>query len=341
MLKRVLSLIFLIAPLTVGAATTQIKLATLAPENSTWMREMRAGAKEIAERTEGRVKLKFYGGGVMGNDKKVLRKMRIGQLHGGSFTPSGLSERCPDFGIYGQVLTFDSLDEVAFVRERMDAQVMAALEASGLIGFGIAGGGFALIMSQDPVTRYEDLKGRKMWVPEGDLMTFQAMKSLDLSPVVLPITDVLTGLQTGLIDIIGTPPVGAVALQWYTKVKYVTDFPIVYAYAAIVVEKKIMDRLSPEDRAVVNEVLTRINQGFDAESRVENASAREAMIANGIEYVQPDTGAISSWRDRVLDANKAQVEEGMLSKPMFEELSGHISDYRAAAAAQVANDGGN
>jgi TRAP-type C4-dicarboxylate transport system substrate-binding protein len=265
--------------------------------------------------------------------------MRIGQLHGGSFTPSGLSERCPDFGIYGQVLTFDSLEEVAYVRERMDDRVMAALEAADLIGFGIAGGGFAMIMSQDPVTRYEDLKGRKMWVPEGDLMTFSAMKGLDLSPVVLPITDVLTGLQTGLIDIIGTPPVGAVALQWYTKVKYVTDFPIVYAYAAIVVEKKIMDRLSDGDRAVVTEVLTRINQGFDEESQVENASAREAMIANGIEFLQPDTGAISSWRDRVLATNQAQVEEGMLSKPMFEELSAHIGDYRAAAAAQAASDG--
>jgi len=339
MLKRILPLILLLAPLAAGAAPTQIKLATLAPENSSWMREMRAGAKEIAERTEQRVQLKFYGGGVMGNDKKVLRKMRIGQLHGGSFTPSGLNERCPDFGIYGQVLTFDSLEEVAFVRERMDAQVMAVLDAADLVGFGIAGGGFALIMSQQPVTRYEDLKGRKMWVPEGDLMTFEAMRSLDLSPVVLPITDVLTGLQTGLIDIIGTPPVGAIALQWYTKVDYVTDFPIVYSYAALVVEKKIMDRLSREDRAVVDEVMNRIYKKFDQESQLENASAREAMVANGIDFVQPDSGAIVSWRDRVIATNLAQVEDGMLSKNMFEELSAHISDYRAAAAAQAAVDG--
>jgi len=339
MLKRILPLILFLAPLAVSAAPTQIKLATLAPENSSWMREMRAGAKEIAERTEQRVQLKYYGGGVMGNDKKVLRKMRIGQLHGGSFTPSGLSERCPDFGIYGQVLTFDSLEEVAYVRERMDAQVMATLEAADLVGFGVTGGGFALIMSQQPVTRYEDLKGRKMWVPEGDLMTFEAMKSLDLSPVVLPITDVLTGLQTGLIDIIGTPPVGAIALQWYTKVDYVTDFPIVYSYASLVIEKKIMDRLSPEDRAVVDEVMRRIYKKFDQESQLENASAREAMVANGIDFMQPEAGAIASWRDRVIAANLAQVEDGMLSKSMFDELSAHISDYRAAAAAQAAIDG--
>ncbi len=336
MLKRILTVVLLIAPSLLSAAPTQIKLATLAPENSSWMKEMRAGAKEISERTDGRVQLKFYGGGVMGNDKKVLRKMRIGQLHGGSFTPSGLNERCPDFGIYGQVLTFDSLAEAAYVRERMDSQVMEKLDQAGLVGFGIAGGGFALIMSQQPVTEYADLKGRKMWVPEGDLMTFSAMKSLDLSPVVLPLTDVLTGLQTGLIDIIGTPPVGAVALQWYTKVNYATDFPIVYAYAALVVEKSIMQRLREEDQAVVREVMDDIYLRFDEASRGENASAREAMIANGIKFVEPKAGAVGGWRDRVLATNQELVDQGMLSKDLYEELQAHLTEYRAAQAAQAA-----
>ena len=339
MLKRLLSVLLLIAPAALSAAPTQIKLATLAPENSSWMKEMRAGSKEIFERTDGRVQLKFYGGGVMGNDKKVLRKMRIGQLHGGSFTPSGLSERCPDFGIYGQVLTFDSLAEAAYVRERMDSQVMEKLDQAGLVGFGIAGGGFALIMSQQPVTEYADLKGRKMWVPEGDLMTFSAMKSLDLSPVVLPLTDVLTGLQTGLIDIIGTPPVGAIALQWYTKVNYVTDFPIVYAYASLVVEKSIMDRLSAEDQTVVREVMDEIYRRFDGASLAENASAREAMIGNGIKFVEPKTGAIDTWRERVVTTNQALVDQGLLSRDLYDELQGHISDYRAAETAQASTAG--
>ncbi|MGD9407345.1 MAG: TRAP transporter substrate-binding protein DctP, partial [Gammaproteobacteria bacterium] len=119
------------------AATTQIKIATLAPENSTWMKEMRAGAEEISKRTEGRVQLKFYGGGVMGNDRKVLRKMRIGQLHGGSFTPSGLAERYPDLNLYGMPLVFNSLEEVDYIRGLFDERLNSGLEEAGLVGFGI------------------------------------------------------------------------------------------------------------------------------------------------------------------------------------------------------------
>jgi TRAP-type C4-dicarboxylate transport system substrate-binding protein len=319
-----------------SAAPIQIKIATLAPENSSWMQGMRAGAQEIAERTEGRVQIKLYGGGVMGNDKKVLRKMRIGQLHGASFTPSGIAERYPDLNLYGLPLMFDSLDEVLFVRQELDAKLMAGLEEVGLVGFGITGAGFALIMSGEPVASYDDLKGRKVWVPEGDASTYGAMKALDLSPVVLPITDVLTGLQTGLIEIIGTPPVGAIALQWYTKVKYVTDVPITYTYAVLVIEKKIFDRLQPADQDVVREVFTALNDRFDVENREENASAREALVANGLQIVEPVPGAVDVWRGRVDEINRAQVADGALSDDLFAELQTLLQGYRDEQQAAVA-----
>jgi TRAP-type C4-dicarboxylate transport system substrate-binding protein len=325
----------LLASLAADAAPIQIKIATLAPENSSWMREMRAGAAEVAERTEGRVVLKFYGGGVMGNDKKVLRKMRIGQLHGSSFTPSGLSERYPDLNLYGLPLVFDTLDEVDHVRRQFDERLMKGLEEAGLVGFGITGGGFAMLMSNEPVTGYDDLKGRKVWIPEGDSSTLAAMKALQLSPVVLPITDVLTGLQTGLIEIIGTPPVGAVALQWYTKVKYLTDFPVTYTYAVLVIEKKMFDRLAPADQAVLREVMTRIYAGFDQSSVAENSGAIEALRANGIQFVSPAPGAIEAWRGQVLEANVKFANEGSMTKSLYDELLSSLEQFRAEKRAAV------
>jgi TRAP-type C4-dicarboxylate transport system substrate-binding protein len=331
--SRLITLIVLLLAGSIGnAAPVQIKIATLAPENSSWMREMRAGAAEILERTEGRVVLKFYGGGVMGNDKKVLRKMRIGQLHGSSFTPSGLSERYPDLNLYGLPLVFDALDEVDHVREIFDERLMEGLEQAGLIGFGITGGGFAMLMSNEPVKGYDDLKGRKVWIPEGDNSTLAAMKALQLSPVVLPITDVLTGLQTGLIEIIGTPPVGAVALQWYTKVRYLTDFPVTYTYAVLVIEKKTFDRLEEQDQVVVRDVMTRIYAGFDEASVKENAGAVDALKANGIEFVAPAPGAIDEWRGRVLEVNKQFAGEGMMSGRLYDELLAALEEFRAEKA---------
>lgn len=327
---RILAAIVLwLAAAAAGAQTVQLKIATLAPENSGWMQGMREGAREIKTRTEGRVALKFYGGGVMGNDRKVLRKMRIGQLQGGSFTASGLGERYPDINLYGFPLMFNSLDEVNHVRGQLDDELMRGLEAVGLVGFGIAEGGFARIMSNVPVRTYEDLKGRKIWVPEGDEITYRAMKALDLSPVVLPITDVLTGLQTGLIEMIGTPPVGAIALQWYTKVHYLTDAPIIYTYAVLVLEKKAFERLRPEDQAVVREVMTATYREFDRQNRVDNREAMAALEANGIGIVEPVPGAIASWRERLGDLNRELVDQGLVSAGLYARMTALLEAYRA------------
>jgi TRAP-type C4-dicarboxylate transport system substrate-binding protein len=329
MFKRLFTVFFLLLSSSVAmAATTQIKIATIAPENSSWMKDMRAGGEEIKSRTEGRVVLKFYGGGVMGNDKKVLRKMRIGQLHGGAFTPSGLMDRFPDLNVYGLPLVFRSLDEVEYVRARMDKDIVRYAEEAGLVCFGITGGGFAELMSNHPVRNLADIKGRRVWVPEGDPVTYAAMQALELSPVVLPMTDVLMGLQTSLIDVIATPPVAAVALQWFTKVSYMTREPLVYTYGVLVIEKKVFDRIGPIDQAIVREVMGKVYDRFDAQSGQDNVGAEKAMVANGVEIVYPDTGAIDVWRNRVMVSNRQQVEKNAMSVDLYDRMLALLDEYR-------------
>jgi TRAP-type C4-dicarboxylate transport system substrate-binding protein len=221
---------FLIAfiALTLGsvASAATLKIATVTPEGSQWMKDMRDSAKEIKERTDGRVQIKYYGGGVMGNDTKVLGKIRIGALQGGAFTPAALADSYPNLNIYGMPLVFDSEEEAAYVRERLDGKLQEGLEAAGFVNFGFASGGFAIVMSNTPVKSLEDLKGKRVWVPEGDSISYASMEALSLAPVTLPLTDVLTGLQTGLIDIVAMSPIGALVLQWHTKIKYVTEIPL-------------------------------------------------------------------------------------------------------------------
>ena len=122
-----IALVLLLASVQTSAAEHTLKIATVSPEGTYWMQQMRQGASEIKKRTEGRVELKFYGGGVMGNDKKVLRKIRIGQLHGGAFPASGLAERYPDINLYGLPLVFESLDEVDYVRQQLDQELIDGL----------------------------------------------------------------------------------------------------------------------------------------------------------------------------------------------------------------------
>ena len=156
------------------ASAQTIKLATIVPEGSGWMKSMRAGAAEIGQRTDGRVKFKFYGGGVQGNDKQVIRKMRIGQLHGGAFTSNALIEFQKDSALYAMPMLFNNLEEVQFARERMDDKLRELLEQAGYVNFGFAGGGFAHIMSIRPIANLDDLRGLKIWVPDGDRISYEA-----------------------------------------------------------------------------------------------------------------------------------------------------------------------
>ena len=240
------------------------------------MTDMRDSAKEIKERTEGRVQIKYYGGGVMGNDQKVLSRIRIGSLQGGAFTPTSLASQYTDLNLYGLPMVFDSEEEAAYVRGMLDETLMAGLEEAGWVNFGFAGGGFAILMSNTPVTKLEDLKGKKVWVPEGDTISRLAMEALSLSPVTLPLTDVLTGLQTGLIDIVAMSPIGALVLQWHTKVKYVTEFPLVYTLGFMAVDKRAFNKLSDGDQAIVREVMERTYKNFDEANVAENENARDA-----------------------------------------------------------------
>ena len=324
-------------PAPAGGAT--LKIATFTPEGSQWMKAMRASAREINERTAGRVRIKYYGGGVMGNDAKVLGRIRIGALQGGAFTPSAFSSIYPDLNLYGLPMIFDSEKEAAYVRERLDPRIEDGLEQAGFVNFGFAAGGFAVVMANTPVTSLDDLKGKRVWIPENDPISYAAMETLSLSPVVLPLTDVLTGLQTGLIDIVATSPIGALVLQWHTKVDYMTELPLVYTFGFMAVQKKAFDKLRAEDQATVREVMERTYDEFDRINLRDNRGARDALVNAGIEPLELARAEFARIR-RLLESSYRELgAQGSFSLDLYEEMLAHIADYRQATAAPGAVTG--
>ena len=331
MKKQILAILVLTAGLTLGlplqAAT--LKIATVTPENSQWMKDMRAGAKEIKERTEGRVQIKYYGGGIMGNDQKVLSRIRIGALQGGAFTPTALAGQYSNLNLYGLPMVFDSEEEAAFARSRLDAKLSAGLEEAGFVNFGFAAGGFAILMSNTPVDSLDDLKGKKVWIPEGDDISRRAMEAMSLSPVTLPLTDVLTGLQTGLIDIVAMSPIGALVLQWHTKVKYITELPLVYTLGFMAVDKKAFGKLSEDDQAIVRDVMGRTYKNFDKTNLIDNRGARDALLNTGIKVVPVTPEEYEKVRTALMKLNVDLASQGHFDKALFDEMLKYVSEYRS------------
>ena len=327
-MKRII-LSILILVFSAPALSATLKIATVTPDGSQWMTDMRASASEIKERTDGRVVVKYYGGGVMGNDKKVLGRIRIGSLQGGALTPVALASQYSGLNLYGLPLVFNSEEEASFVRTRMDSQLQQGLEDAGYVNFGFAAGGFAILMSSTPIRSLKDLKGKKVWVPEGDTVSYKSMEALSLSPVTLPLTDVLTGLQTGLIDIVAMSPIGALVLQWHTKIKYVTELPLVYTLGFMAIDKRAFDKISPGDQAIVRDVMTKTYQNFDKVNLIDNKGARDALLNTGIKSVSFDDEEFNEIRKLLAASSRRQGEDGAFQIELYDEMLGHISEYRS------------
>jgi TRAP-type transport system periplasmic protein len=323
----VLSLVLALA-ISPARAATQIKVATLVPKASSWGTKIDEARAVIKQRTDGRVILKVYYGGVQGHAAKVKQKIKIGQLQGGDFTPTDFQDKFPDLNLYGLPFVFDSIDEVNYVRAHMDDTLAAGFADIGFVTFGFAGD-FAIILSNNPVRGLSDMRGRKVWLPEGDAISDRALKKLQLVPNSKPISDVMTGLKTGLFDVVAIPPAAAVALQWHTAVKYFTDMPVIYAMQFMAIQKRVFDKLSGEDQAVVREVLTRVYSEINEQAPVDAANAREALLNSGITVVVPNTGEFERIQEIMAENNRDMAKQGLFSLELLETMQRHIDEYRS------------
>jgi TRAP-type transport system periplasmic protein len=314
-----------------ASAATIIKIATVAPDGTAWMREMRASAENVKKKTEDRVELKFYPGGTMGDEQTVLRKIKIGQLQGGAFTGGELSQVDKNAQIYSLPFLFKTLDEVDKVRAQIDPLLKLSLAKAGFETLGISGGGFAYLMSVKAIHTKDDLKAAKVWVPQGDRIAEIGFKAGGVTPISLPLADVYTSLQTGLIDTAANTPAGAIAFQWHTKIKHMIDLPLTYVVGILVVDKKAFDALSAEDQKAVNEEFGAAFARLEKINRDDNAQARDALQKQGIEILKPNAQETATWEAVGADARKQLAEAGELSADMTAALDKALAGVRGRA----------
>lgn len=331
-LRLFLTALVLLLPLQSYATT--FKIASIAPDGTSWMNEMRKGAEEIKARTDGRVQFRFYPGGIMGNDKSVLRKIRVGQLHGGAITGGGLAEIYPEAQVYTIPFLFRNYAEVDAVRKKFDPVLLDGLKEKGYVSFGMSEGGFAYLMSTSPIAGIDDLSGHKVWVPEGDEVSRAAFEASNVSPISLPLTDVLTGLQTGLIDTVAGSAIGAIALQWHTRVKYLTDSPLAYIYGTMVLKRSAFEKLSPADQKVVSEVMSSVFSRLNKQNRKDDKNALQALRSQGIKFIEPNDKEKARWRRSVDSAMEKLLAQGLFDPTILRQIEDLLSKQRQTAAAK-------
>lgn len=330
MLKRLMIAIVALAATAVEAQT--LKIATLAPEGTVWMKEMRAAGASIKSRTAGRVEVKFFPGGVMGNDTAVLRKIKLGQLQGGALSGAELSPIYRDASIYSLPFIFNDLAEVDYVRAKIDPLLRAGFEKSGLVAVGLSGGGFAYLMSTKPIANKDDLRATKVWVPQNDRIAQVAFEKAGVNPIALPLGDVNTSLQTGLLETVGITTSGAIAFQWHTKVKHAVDLPLTYVIGVLAIDQKAFNRVGAADQPIVREEFAKAFAELDAANKRDNESARAALTKQGIVFKAPNADEIGYWHGIGEQTLKQMLANNEISKELLDAILQARAEYRAKTA---------
>ena len=321
-----LAALLLLAGHSSQAAT--FKVATLSPDGSFWMKTMREAGKAVAAATDNRVEFKWYPGGVMGDDKAVLRKMRVGQPQGAALPMGELLSFYPDSQAYGIPFLFNSYEEVDYVRSQLDASLIAGFAEGGMEVLGIAEGGFGYFLTNAPVRVPTDLQQQKVWVPQNDVVSARLAQSIGVTPIPLTLPDVLPSLQTGLIDTVAVSPIGAIALQWHTRVDYLTDIPLMYFCGVMSLSGKSFSKLSAEDQGIVREVFGKAFELIEARNRSDNVKAFDALMNQGVKSVALTDTEINAWLAMQQPAEQMMQSEGQLSTAALARIKALVREFR-------------
>jgi TRAP-type C4-dicarboxylate transport system substrate-binding protein len=322
-------LFFLLFPAAHAEEAYVLKFATLAPHGSTWLNIISDWANTVDKQSQGRLKIKLYGGGVSGDEPDVLRKIRFGQLQGGAMTGHGIGYIYSPARVLEIPFLFRSYDEVDHVRAQLMPEIREGFRQNGFELLGWMEVGFIQLFSRTPIYSIDDMKKRRIWLWQGDPLGTAFFAASGISPIPLPITEVFSSLSTGLIDTTIAPPLGAIALQWFSQTPYMTNIPVMDGIGGLIVSRKFFDGL-PKD---LQELLRRTGEETGArllvETRHDNEKSLAVLKQHGVTFT-------NEWKDKdaviydIRDRAAAMLaKDGYIPAPLFEKARRSLNDYRA------------
>jgi len=327
-LLLVLVLIFGQAPEAMAAQKYRIKFSTLAPEGSSWMKVMRTLEKELGRVTVGEVGFKFYPGGVSGDEIDVIRKMRIGQVHAAGFTGVGLGQILPEVRVLDLPFLFRNDKEIETIYEKMNAHFTARFEEKGYILLGWVPVGWIHFFSKEPVTSVASLRPQKAWMWEGDPLVQATYSGLGVSPHPLSVTDVLLSLQTGMVDTVYASPMGALALQWFTKVNYMSELRMANATGGVLITKRVFDRLPDKHKKAVRQISQRYLKKLVQKIQEDNNQSITVMKQNGLKITPLPSDSELEKFYAVGREVQNKMNGKLFSQAVLDQVMTHLKEIR-------------
>jgi len=311
-------------------AQIKVKMATLVPEGTSWATIIKEAAEKWKKLSDGRVTVNIYWGGVSGDDPDVVRKMRLGTLHAGVLTSTGVAEIDKSVYALGVPMMYASYDEVYGVLEKMRPKLEASIENKGFIVLNWVDGGWIRYFTQKPVATPDDLKKLKLFAWENDTDGIDILKSMGFNPQPMPTAEIATALQTGRINAVPLSPQAAVITQYYNYAKNMTDLNLELLVGATVIDKRTWNKIPTELHAPLLQVMQEAGKKLRDEIRRSGEHDVDEMKKRGLNVVPVDAKARDAWV-KVAESAYPKIRDRIVGVEAFEEAMKYRDEYRKHA----------
>jgi TRAP-type transport system periplasmic protein len=308
-------------------AKVTIKFATLAPENSTWWKSLKKMGDEWSRITDGEVELKIYAGGVVGNETQMVRKMNIGQLHGGQITNVGMAMYDKRPQVIQAPMLIRSNDELDHVMAAMVPEFEAALAENGIVALNWGDAGWVHLFTKTPMEKPAETKNYKIYAYEGDPEAVKVFTTFKFEPVIMTATEVLPSLQSGLINAFPSTRLGGLALQWFALAPNMLDVPWAPLVGATVITQQAWDSIPEEHRAECMKAARDIGAEMGATIRKQDEKAVPVMEKYGLTVVRVDPKTRAEW-EKLGESTWAVVRGKIVPEATFDRVKALVDEYR-------------
>ncbi len=309
----------------------RVRLTTLAPKDSSFDKLLKRMGAEWKKETNGQVSLIVFAGGSQGGESAMVDRMRVNQTQAALISGIGLSEVDPAVaGLQKIPLLFRSLDELDYVMGKLAPDLEKRVEEKGFIILSWMDSGWVRLFSKELLETPDDMRKFKLFTQTGDPEQTELLKKLGFRPIPIESTDILPSLQTGLIDAVPLPPFFALATQSYKSAPYMLDLNYVPVVGAIVLTKKVWDRIAPEHQVIVKEIAQRIGREMTESGRKENEESIRVMSEQwGLKIRDFDSDLQNSW-DAVVQDAYSFIRDSTVPADIFDRVLMHTEEYRSA-----------
>ena len=314
-----------------GLPALTIKLGTVAPANSPWDLVLRRLAADWSRISDGEVELKIFPGGIAGDEPDMIRKMRIGQLHAATLTAGSLNDIYPGMLALASPMLIRNDAEMLAVLGELAPFFEQQLEERGFVALMWSPIGWVKFFARQPLRTLDDLRRQTLWIGDAGAAEIRAWQQAGFDVVALPLTEVTTALQSGMIDAYLSSPLAAAAFQWFGLAPHMNDLRLAPLYGALVISKRVWERIPERIRPRLRAVAQAAGERLSASAHEQDDLAVHVMRAHGLQVYEATAALEQEWQDTVRREFQGLIGT-VIDPAAYQLVTETVTAYRARAA---------